>query len=217
MKLETSTKELLTAAAARYAAALPDSPADSYLKARGISVEAAARHQLGYVTSENAGPAHGGYVGMLAIPYIKVTGVTAFKFRKLHSDGESKYLAPVGEKLGVYNVTTLLHYQDYVAICEGELDTVAVAQTGIPAVGIPGVGHWKKHFVPLFDGIPRVYVIADNDHKNDGGANPGQDFARKVCEELPQALNIMLPAGMDANSFLLEKGDGELFGLLGIG
>lgn len=213
MKLETSIKTLLTEAAARYHAALAGSPASYYLEERGITVEAAARHQLGFVN--DPAPAHSGYVGMLAIPYIAVTGVTAFKFRKLHNDGSSKYLAPAGERLGVYNVTALLHYQDYVAVCEGELDTVAVASTGVPSVGIPGTGGWKSHYGRLFDGIPRVFVIADNDNSKPD-SNPGQDFARKLCEELPQALNIVLPAGMDANSFLLEKGEGELFALLGI-
>lgn len=216
MRLEQSTKELLTEAAARYALALPGSPAAYYLAERGISEAAAAVHQLGYVTNENFAPSHSGYVGMLSIPYMTVTGVTAFKFRKLKNDGSAKYLSPAGERLGVYNVTTLLHYQDYVAICEGELDTVSVASTGIPAVGIPGVGHWKPHYARLFDGIPRIFIIADNDSK-EGGGNPGQDFARKLCQELPTALNVMLPAGMDANSFLLEKGEGELFALLGIG
>ena len=214
-KLEPSIKALLTQAAAEYHAALVNSPAHSYLEARGISIEQAAVHQLGYVTGENQAPAHGGYVGMLSIPYITVTGVTAFKFRKLHSDGSSKYLAPAGERLGIYNVTSLLHYHDYVAICEGELDTVAVAQAGIPAVGIPGVGGWKQHYSRLFDGIPRIFVIADNDTSKPD-SNPGQEFARKVCEELPSALNIVLPAGMDANSYLLEKGETELFALLGI-
>ena len=211
MRLETSTKALLTVAAATYAAALPGSPAASYLQARGIGNDAAAAHQLGYVA--DPAPAHAQYVGMLAIPFVGVTGVTAFKFRKLHNDGSSKYLAPAGERLGVYNVTTLLRYQDYVAICEGELDTVAVAQAGIPAVGIPGTGHWKRHYSRLFDGIPRIFVIADNDAKD---TNPGQDFARKVCEELPQALNILLPSGTDANSFLVENGAEDLYALLGI-
>lgn len=217
MRLEPSIKALLTEAAARYAADLPGSPADSYLQQRGITPETAARFQLGYVTVENRAPAHDGYVGMLSLPYRRVTGVTAFKFRKLTNDGSSKYLSPAGEKLGVFNVTDLLHYQDYVAICEGELDAVAVAQCGIPAVGIPGASNWKPHFSRLFDGIPRIYVIGDNDYKADGGGNAGQEFARKVCEELPQALNILLPQGMDASEFLLEKGEGELFALLGIG
>lgn len=216
MKLETSIKRLLTDAADRYHEALPGSPAASYLEARGISSEAAALFGLGYVTHENAAPSHAGYAGMLAIPYRAVTGVTAFKFRKLHTSDGAKYLAPAGERIGVYNVTALLHYHDYVAVCEGELDTVVVASSGVPAVGVPGVGGWKPHYARLFDGIPRVFVIADNDNSKPD-SNPGQEFARKLCEEMPQALNIVLPAGMDASEFVQVKGEGELHALLGIG
>jgi DNA primase len=208
-----SLKAWLTETADRYAAALPGSPAAIYLQGRGIDLEVAARFRLGFVS--DPAPGHEGYKGMISIPFIAKTGVTALKFRRL-DDGAPRYLAPTGTRIGMYNVTTLMRYTPHIVLCEGELDTVTISGVcGIPAVGVPGTGNWKPHFPRLFDGIQRVYVLADNDSKEDG-SNPGQDFAKRVLECLPQAINVMLPMGMDANRLVVDRGVRAIYELLGL-
>lgn len=211
--LDASLMDWMTEVAEGYATSLSDSPAASYLESRGISAEVAASFRLGYVQEPATG--HEGYRGMLSIPFRTVHGVNGFKFRRLNNDG-TRYLNPTGSKTDIYNVTALLKYAPTVVVCEGEIDTITVhGVVGVPAVGVPGVQNWRRHFPRLFDGIQRVWVLADNDEKADG-SNPGQEFAKRVCEELPQAVNVMLPPGMDANQMLVTHGPQALRDLLGV-
>ena len=94
---------------------------------------------------------------------------------------------------------------EYIAICEGELDTiVASAILGIPAVGVPGVQAWKPHFTRMFSGYGRVYIVGDNDIKEDG-SNPGAEFSRMVAQEVSNSTIVSLPAGMDLNDLYIES------------
>jgi len=211
--LDPSLMGWLSETAEQYAASLPNSPAASYLESRGISAGVAATFQLGYVEAPATG--HESYRGMLSIPYNTVRGTTGFKFRRLSNDG-TRYLNPTGSRTDIYNVTALLKYTPTIVVCEGEIDTITVhGVVGVPAVGVPGVQNWRRHFPRLFDGIQRIWVLGDNDEKVDG-SNPGQEFAKRVCEELPQAVNVMLPPGMDANQMLVTHGPQSLRELLGV-
>lgn len=211
--LDPSLMDWLTETAAQYADSLSSSPAASYLASRGISEQVAATFRLGYVEQPATG--HESYRGMLSIPYQTVRGTVGFKFRRLTNEG-TRYLNPTGSKTDIYNVTALLRYTPTVVVCEGEIDTITVhGVVGLPAVGVPGVQNWRRHFPRLFDGVHRVLVLGDNDEKADG-SNPGQEFAKRVCEELPQAVNVMLPPGMDANQMLVTHGPQALRDLLGV-
>jgi DNA primase len=211
--LDASLMTWMTETADRYADAMPGTPAASYLQSRGIDLEVARQFRLGYVAEPGTG--HEPYRGMLCIPYVTVRGVNGYKFRRLNNDG-TRYLCPTGSRTHIYNVTALLKYTPTIVICEGELDAVTVhGVCGIPAVGVPGVSNWKRHFSRLFDGVHRILVLGDNDEKADG-SNPGQDFAKRVCEELPHAVNVLLPPGMDANQMVVSHGADSLKELLGI-
>ena len=76
---------------------------------------------------------------------------------------------------------------------------------GIPAVGVPGVAAWKSHFPKLFGGYETVYVVGDNDIKEDG-SNPGAEFAKRVANEVMNSTIVTLPAGMDINDYYLKHG-----------
>lgn len=130
-------------------------------------------------------------------------GVTAWKFRRLDDNGP-RYMAPANQPSKLFNARAVLDYSDTIAICEGELDTIVAAQV-IPAVGIAGVNHWKDHFGRLFVGHKRVLIIGDNDIKQDG-SNPGQEFARRVAEDVPHAEVIVLPPNEDINSIAQKEG-----------
>lgn len=205
----------MSEAAEKYAEALPDSPAAAYLADRGISAEASGTSRLGFVASPM--PGHEMYKHMLCIPYWTKNGVVAVKFRPIEDRPTSqKYLWPAGQQSHLYNVEAIHSHQPYVAICEGELDTVIAHHVcGVNAVGIAGVSHWKQHFPRVLRGFRDIYVLGDNDDKSDG-SNPGQELAKKIVNDLPHARNVLLPRGMDVTDFFLVNGKDALPSLLGL-
>ena len=176
----------------------------AFLAGRGISKEIADKFLLGYIKEPAA--THENYQGWLSIPYITVLGhCVGFKFRRL-DDGKPKYGAPLGQKGHLYNVNDIVLTSEYIAVCEGELDTIICsAVLGIPAVGVPGVAAWKPHFTRMFTGYGKIYIIGDNDIKEDG-SNPGAEFSRRVAQEIVNSTIVSLPAGLDLNDLYLAKG-----------
>lgn len=195
--------KLLMEAAQRYAQEISPE-ALVVLAERGISEEVAARFQLGTITDPING--HEMYEGWISIPYITaLNDCVGFKFRRV-DDGKPKYGSPLGQKAHLYNVTDVLIQSPYIVVCEGELDTVITSGVlGIPAVGVPGVQAWKPHFSKLFSGYDTIYVVGDNDIKEDG-SNPGADFSKRVANEVLNSQIVQLPPGMDINDHYLAYG-----------
>lgn len=205
-------EKLLVEAASHYSQEINEETL-KYLEGRGISEIVAARFQLGTITDPIAG--HESYLGWLSIPYITALGMVAgFKFRRL-DDGKPKYGSPLGQKSHLYNVSDVILDSHRIAICEGELDAVILSGVcGIAAVGIPGVAAWKSHFAKLLGGYDTIYIIGDNDIKEDG-TNPGADFAKRVASEVLNGTIVSLPPSMDINDFYLANGTEGIKKLLG--
>jgi DNA primase len=190
-------------AAQRYAQEISPEAIVALLE-RGISEEVAARFQLGTITDPING--HEMYEGWISIPYITAMNhCVGFKFRRL-DDGKPKYGSPTGQKAHLYNVTDILIQSPFIVIAEGELDTVITSgMLGIPSVGVPGVQAWKPHFSKLFNGYDTVYVVGDNDVKEDG-SNPGAEFSKRVASEVMNSQIVTLPPGLDINDYYLAHG-----------
>ena len=195
--------KLLLEAAQRYAQAISPEVLD-VLAARGISELVAGKFQLGTVTDPLNG--HEMHQGWLSIPYITASGsCVGFKFRRV-DDGKPKYGSPTGQKAHLYNVCDITLNSPHIVVCEGELDAVITSGVlGIPAVGVPGVAAWKSHFPKLFGGYETIYVVGDNDIKEDG-SNPGAEFAKRVANEVMNSVIVTLPPGMDINDYYLAHG-----------
>jgi DNA primase len=195
--------KLLMEAAQRYAQEISPE-AIVALAERGISEQVAARFQLGTITDPING--HEMYDGWISIPYITAGNYcVGFKFRRL-DDAKPKYGSPTGQKAHLYNVTDVLIQSPYIVVCEGELDTVITSgMVGIPADGLPGVQAWKPHYAKLFNGYDTVYIVGDNDIKEDG-SNPGMEFAKRVANEIFNSQIVTLPPGMDINDYYLAHG-----------
>jgi phage/plasmid primase-like uncharacterized protein len=67
------------------------------------------------------------------------------------------------------------------------------------------VQSWKPHFSKLLSGYDSVYIVGDNDVKEDG-SNPGLDFSKKVSQEVLNGVIVTLPPGMDINDYYLANG-----------
>ena len=195
MKQSVSQKELLGRAAHKYAESIQ--VAGAYLESRGITKEAALAVSLGVVTEPE--PGHEQYLGRLSIPYITKTGVVDLRFRSLNPAVEPKYMGLTGAETKMYNVIDVEKAGDFIAVCEGEIDTVTLSKlVGIPAVGVPGANAWKRHYTRLLADFERVFIFADGD-------TSGRDFANSLARELPVTV-LQLPDGEDVNSIFVSHG-----------
>lgn len=195
MKQTVLQKELLGRATEKYGASIYR--AEDYLKNRGIPIEVARLASLGVVEEPEVG--HEQYIGRLAIPYITKTGVVDLRFRSLNPAVEPKYMGLTGAETKMYNVLDIEKANNFIGVCEGELDTVTMSGcVGIPCIGVPGANSWKKHYTRLLADFERVFVFADGDQ-------PGTEFARSLARELPVTI-IQLPDGHDVNSMFVQEG-----------
>jgi DNA primase len=210
--LSTTQSKSLNEAAERYSQSI-SAEALAYLEGRGISEAAAAKYRLGVITDPIEG--HQGYEGWISIPYFTALDMcVGFKFRRL-DEGKPKYGAPIGQKSHLYNVTATMENTYRIVICEGEFDSIIMNEIGIPAVGVPGVAAWKPFYSKLFTGFDVIYVIGDNDTREDKDTNPGADFARRVASEVLNSQIVQLPPGMDITDFYLGEGREQLANLVG--
>jgi DNA primase len=195
VKQRESQKELLGQASKKYNQNIYQ--AEDYLKSRGITMEVARLARLGVVVEPEVG--HEIYQGRLSIPYVTKSGVVDLRFRSLNPAVEPKYMGLTGADTKMYNVLDVERAGDFIAICEGELDTLTLsACVGIPCVGVPGANSWKKHYTRLLADFERVYVFADGDQ-------PGKEFATSLSRELPVTI-VNFPDGEDVNSYYIKYG-----------
>lgn len=195
MKQSALQKDLLGKATEKYKESIY--LAEDYLRNRGIPLEVARLASLGVVEEPEVG--HEQYIGRLAIPYITKTGVVDLRFRSLNPAVEPKYMGLTGAETKMYNVLDIEKANDFIGVCEGELDTITMSScVGIPCIGVPGANSWKKHYTRLLADFERVFVFADGDQ-------PGTEFARSLARELPVTI-VQLPEGHDVNSMYVQDG-----------
>ncbi len=198
-------KELLEKATAKYQENIYQ--AEDYLKSRGIPIEVARLARLGVVVEPE--PGHETYTGRLSIPYVTKTGVVDLRFRSLNPAVEPKYMGLTGADTKMYNVLDMERAGDFIAVCEGELDTLTLsACVGIPCVGVPGANSWKKHYTRLLADFERVFVFADGDQ-------PGKEFANSLARELPVTI-VQFPDGEDVNSYYTSYGENAILQKAGL-
>lgn len=78
---------------------------------------------------------------------------------------QGRFMNPSSETPCLYNVDVLQaarEAQQPVMICEGATDTLTLSQAGYYAVGVIGVGGFKKAWVDLFTGLS-VFIAFDGD------------------------------------------------------
>lgn len=144
-------------------------------------------------------PGHEVYKGRLVIPYLTRTGVVDIRFRSM--DGtEPKYLGLPGANTHLFNVSALFRATDWIAVCEGEIDTITLdSKVGFPTIGVPGANNWKKHYYKLLADFDKIIIFADGDQA-------GSDFARQLAKELGTVTIISMPEGEDVNSMFVKNG-----------
>lgn len=209
-KLSAEQRRYFEQAASTYQADLAgDTGVQAYLRGRGFDGQAAATFRLGVVHRPLVG--HEGYAGRLAIPYITPSGVVNMRFRCLRAhdckaEDCPKYLSADGMDSNLYNVLDLKQDSPFICVTEGEIDAATLSMAGLPAVGVPGVETWQKHFSKCLDDFEVIYSFADGD-------KAGRAFGRFLAREA-KARPVRLPPGEDVNSLYMKGGADALRRLL---
>jgi DNA primase len=168
-----------------------------YLELRGITRETAVKFMLGYTGEE---PFSDHPPDRLSIPSLDAMGQPVFLSFRALDDGKPKYLHQHGPS-HLFNPRAILQADDVINITEGQLDAIVLEQCGMHAVGVLGAKAWKKHHPRMFAGFRKVFVWGDGDA-------PGKDFARAVCDSIPQAVAVtMRPDCKDVNDLFLAYGE----------
>lgn len=179
--------------------------ASRWLGGRGLTLEDVAPYRLGVVVDDS--PESRPYQRRLAIPYLTPAGVADVRFRALEDRGP-KYLSRPGAQGHLYNVGALWRDSDVIVICEGELDALVMdAFSDVPAVGVPGVQLWKRHYARLFVDYERVLVIGDGD-------DAGREFTATVASSMSNAIPVQIARGMDINELFHTRGASALLSLV---
>jgi DNA primase len=200
---------------------------------RGLDHETILRFKLGAVLDASA--SHEQAAGMLAIPYLTPAGTVQIRFRRAPWEEKGpKYWQTTGSQIRMFNTNYLLNPGRYVYVCEGEFDTIAATQAGLPAVGISGVNGWRSHFYLMLAGHDRITFLADHDSASDSAdgkprpddwpedkpwnpvKNAGLEFATKHANSIDGGAVIQMPAGHDVNTFLIEHGADALRAHVGL-
>lgn len=209
----TSTRSQLAEACRRYTAAFPDSPADHYLRSRGITSTTSTFFQLGYVADPTLG--HEMYRGRLAIPYLTPSGIVSMRFRAVPDEHGNingpKIVTMAGDLARIYNPGALMAGTPYICIAEGESDTWTAYQCGVPVVGFPGAKSWKPYFKRAFRFYDNVFFLQDNDDK---GA--GEKLGELIAQQVRNVSIIPMPKGHDVNSYYQEAGREGIRALIGL-
>ncbi|MBA2951454.1 hypothetical protein H1D24_38335 [Streptomyces sp. PSKA28] len=118
-------------------------------------------------------------------------------------EGHPKYLSSEGAGGNLYGVLDLKKDSPFICVTEGEIDrdTLSVL-AGLPAVGVPGVDTWQKHFSRCLEDFEVIYAFGDGD-------KAGGKFSNFLARET-RARPIRMPAGEDCNSIYVKEGAGGL-------
>lgn len=198
-----------------------DTSALAYLASRGLGPDAHATFRLGVVRRPLVG--HEQYAGRLAIPYLTPAGVVNLRFRctERHNCGETvlwtdkngkphtctKYLSADGADTNLYNVLDLKKDSPFIVVAEGEIDAMSWSLAGVPAVGLPGIEAWQKHFGRCLEDFDVIYSAGDSD-------TAGRKLNSLLAKEI-KARPLRIPKGEDSNSIYVKEGADGLHRLIG--
>lgn len=160
---------------------------------RGLNRETIEKFRLGLSVRNGA--------RWLVIPYLSNGRAVNVKYRSL-PPAQKAFLRANGHPSSLFNENAL-NGADEAFICEGEIDTMTLAQNGFPnAVGVAcGANTFLPEWVARLANVKRIYLCYDPDDQGQRGA---QKAARLLGAE--RCRNVLLPDGQDVNDFFLKKG-----------
>lgn len=199
--LSREQRTFLERATLRYADHLDE--AAEWLEGRGLDLEFARSRGLGVVRDPLPGYEH--LEGYLAIPYLTNKGPVNMSFRCLkdHNCKEIPHHSKMGKRKGsetrLYGVQAESWAEEWIVLCEGEIDALTYQQIGVPAFGVPGAEVWLPHWDNILMDFSRVYLAMDGD-------KAAEDLWNNATENLTNVIKMQMPDGEDVNSMFLKEG-----------
>jgi putative DNA primase/helicase len=143
---------------------------EEYAEAKRLPVEFLTSNQIKLSQATYYDKNYGVEVPAIYIPYADVDGdVVAERFRvglKKNSKGpDGRFRWAPGDQPILYGLHRLEEAREagHVLLVEGESDCHVAWFYGKPAVGIPGVNHWKDPWAEHLDGIPSILAWVESD------------------------------------------------------
>ncbi len=148
-----------------------------YLNSRGIIDESINKYKLGW------GHFYNSY--WITIP-VKDAGGEYLYFKLRQNPAikkEPKYLFyPEKIESTLFGLENLKNNNDYIVICEGELDCIVLNCYGIPAItSTAGVGTFKEEWIELLKSVKHIYICFDRD---DAGMRGAEELILKLKNKL---------------------------------
>jgi hypothetical protein len=134
---------------------------EAYAEAKKLPVEFLARLGLSDTS----------YIGKPAVRilYLKEDGSeSAVRFRialEKGPKGDERFRWRKGSKPSLYGLWRLEHARDegYVFLVEGESDAQTLWHHGLPALGVPGAGTWRREWAERLKNVEKVYAVVEPD------------------------------------------------------
>lgn len=209
--LSKEQRRLLERATLQYAERLDD--AAEWLEGRGIDLEFARSRGLGVV--HNPPPQHQHMNGRLSIPYLTDAGPVAIVSRCIQNHkcaevpNHKKVAKPRGQGNLLYGVQAASWADEWIVVCEGEIDALTWQQVGVPALSVPGAENWKDHWVNIFEDFSTVYAAIDGDKAGD---ELYERMAYEIDLSRTSVVKVRFPDGEDTNSMYVKLGEEYLLG-----
>lgn len=177
-----------------------------YLDSRGIDPDLA--HSTGLGVVRNPPPQHEMYEGSIAIPYLTDEGPVNMRFRCMKDHnckelGHGKYSMMKGWEGNLYGVQQIREAEEWIAVTEGEFDSLILRKVGIPALGVPGSTMWKPWWPNVFDDFSLIYVFTDGDLA-------GDKMWERWSHEIDRCVRVKMPYKQDVTSFYVSYGKDAL-------
>jgi DNA primase len=154
------------------------------------------------------------YQNRLILPIKDEYGsVISFTGRDVTGESKQKYMhgtnSPLFKKSSkVWNLSKVrkeVSEQDRVVVCEGQMDAIAVTESGIPAVAILGSKISEQQMTLLSKLCNNIYMMFDSDKSGEEGLV----YAFKLVTELDLEsvfYSVVLPSGKDPDEFIRQNG-----------
>lgn len=215
-------RELYTQAANYYHSSLT-SAAYSFLVSRGFTDTTIEELKLGFCPTgrhplyrhklaKESGLTDYNKDGFLAnritFPYFANNTITEIRGRSIDSTDEVKYKSLLGSSYyrgAIYPYNYHLHDNNRILLTEGEIKADIAYQVGIPSMALPGIGVWRKGFIPK---TSTEYILLFDSQKY------GMKYVRQAITKVAQkikhikiaTLPLMGKDKQDIDSFILLYG-----------
>lgn len=159
--------------------ALKGSPAEEYLKKRGITAETADRFMLGFSQDSRKQPC-------IVMPHDSEG--TYYSTRAIDDKSQNKYLKPAGVPSVLFNADALYQSQQPCFVVESQLCAISIEQQGGSAVALNGTAGVSQLLSLLDKEKPTAFLMLSLD--NDA---PGQQAEKELSAGLKERQIPFLP------------------------